>query len=202
MPSIYDIKPKFQALLRPITNKLAAVGVTANHVTLAAAVLSIITGVAIFIGREHRPVLLLLPIVLFVRMALNAIDGMLAREHNMKSALGAILNELGDVISDSALYLPLAYVPGFKPFFVVLVVLLSVISELAGVVAVQIGASRHYEGPMGKSDRAFVFGALGLVLGLNVPPGEWVNIVLAGMILLLLLTIWNRSRKALQEIKP
>jgi len=36
-------------------------------------------------------------------MALNAIDGMLAREHHMQSKLGAILNELGDVVSDTVL---------------------------------------------------------------------------------------------------
>jgi CDP-diacylglycerol--glycerol-3-phosphate 3-phosphatidyltransferase len=35
-------------------------------------------------------------------MALNAIDGMLAREHDMQSPLGAMLNELGDVLSDVA----------------------------------------------------------------------------------------------------
>ena len=61
--------------------------------------LSFATGLAIFHFRSMR-VLLLLPAVLFLRMALNAIDGMLAREHNQKSALGAILNELGDVFSD------------------------------------------------------------------------------------------------------
>ena len=37
--------------------------------------------------------------VLFLRMALNAIDGMLAREFNQKTNLGAYLNELTDVIS-------------------------------------------------------------------------------------------------------
>ena len=37
MVSVYDIKPRFQALLRPLTNSLARAGVTANQVTLAAA---------------------------------------------------------------------------------------------------------------------------------------------------------------------
>ena len=63
--------------------------------------------------------LILLPIILFLRMGLNAIDGMLAREHGMKSNLGAVLNEVGDVISDSALYLPLALVPGVSPYLLV-----------------------------------------------------------------------------------
>ena len=41
MPSIYDIKPGFQKLLRPITKFLAGKGITPNQVTVAAAVLSI-----------------------------------------------------------------------------------------------------------------------------------------------------------------
>ncbi len=96
MPSIYDLKPRFQALLRPITRGLAAAGVTANQVTVAAAVLSIAVGACIAISPERRWPLLLVPPFLFVRMALNAVDGMLAREHGMKSPLGAVLNELGD----------------------------------------------------------------------------------------------------------
>ena len=199
MASIYDIKPQFQALLRPATNRLAAWGVTANQVTVAAAGLSLVVGGVIAVAQPIHRVLLLLPVVLLVRMALNAVDGMLAREHNQKSSLGAILNELGDVISDAGLYLSLATVPGVRPTLVVLMVLLAILSELAGVVAVQIGASRRYEGPMGKSDRAFVIGALGLALGLGVAPGRWTDWLLIGMSALIALTIYNRCRRALRE---
>ena len=199
MASIYDVKPQFQALLRPLTNWLARRGGTANQVTVSAAVLSIVTGLLIYLRRGRPTVLLALPVVLFVRMALNAIDGMLAREHGQKSRLGAILNELGDVVSDSALYLPLAFVPGFSPALVVLVVLLAMLSEMTGVAAVQIGASRRYDGPLGKSDRAFVFGALGLALGLGVSPGPWLDWLLEAMALLLAWTIVNRARRALAE---
>ncbi len=200
MPSIYGLKPKFQKLLRPVTNALARAGVTANQVTLSAMLLSVVTGFVIFHSRSQRA-LLLLPIILFLRMALNAIDGMLAREHNQKTALGAILNELGDVASDSVLYLPLAVIPGFNPGLIVLVVLCAVFTEMTGVVAVQIGASRRYDGPMGKSDRAFVFGALGLLLGLDLPIVPVVPYVLWFVLALLFLTIVNRARKALAELR-
>jgi CDP-diacylglycerol--glycerol-3-phosphate 3-phosphatidyltransferase len=200
MPSIYGLKPKFQNLLRPVTNGFARAGVTANQVTLAAMLLSFAAGTAIFYFRSQRA-LLLLPIVLFLRMALNAIDGMLAREHNQKTALGGILNELGDVFSDSALYLPLAATPGFESPLVVLIVLLAVLSEMTGVIGVQVGASRRYDGPMGKSDRAFVFGGLGLLLGLNLPIVPVVRYVLWSVLVLLLLTIVNRARGALAELR-
>src|SRR5262249_34239620 len=191
MPSIYGLKPKFQALLRPIVNWFARIGVTANQVTIAALLLSLTAGHVIHFQHGGRS-LLLLPAVLFVRMALNAMDGMLAREHNQKTPLGAILNELGDVVADIGLYFPLAFVPEFDPWLVTAVVMLSVLTEMTGVIGVQIGASRRYDGPLGKSDRAFVFGLLGLLLGLGLILGRVVFYVFFAMVLLLVATILNR----------
>jgi CDP-diacylglycerol--glycerol-3-phosphate 3-phosphatidyltransferase len=200
MPSIYDLKPRFQALLRPLVKSLAEAGVTANHVTVAALVLSIVVGALITLFPAKKWPLLLMPLALFVRMALNAIDGMLAREHAMKSSLGAILNELGDVLSDTALYLPLAWVPGVNSIWIVGVTILAIVSEMTGVIAVQIGAGRRYDGPMGKSDRAFVFGLLGLLMGIGISPAHWVDTVLLITICLLIATIVNRARRALAEV--
>ncbi len=200
MASIYGLKPAFQNLLRPIVRALARGGVTANQVTLFALALSLATGAAIAWWRTPR-VLLLLPAVLLLRMALNAMDGMLAREHNQKTPLGAILNELGDVIADAGLYAPLALVLDFAPWLVFLVVLLAILSEMTGVIAVQIGASRRYDGPMGKSDRAFLFGLMGLLLGLHIPIARWIPYVLAAMAILIVLTIVNRARNALRELR-
>lgn len=200
MPSIYRLKPKFQALLRPAVRRLAAAGITANQVTVGALLLSLATGAAIARARGGKT-LLLLPVVLFVRMALNAMDGMLAREHNQKSPLGAILNELGDVIADVGMYLPLGLVAGFNPPLLTCVVLLSVLAEMTGVIGIEIGASRRYDGPFGKSDRALVFGLLGLLLGLGMQLERLILYVLGAMALLLVLTIWNRARQALREVR-
>jgi phosphatidylglycerophosphate synthase len=202
MMTIYRLKPAFQSLLRPLCRTLARRGVTANQVTIAALVLSLITGLAIWLSGGARWALALLPPVLLARMALNAVDGMLAREHAMQTALGAILNELGDVLSDSALYLPLAAVPGLEPTLVVLIVVLAAVSELTGVSAVLVGAQRRYDGPMGKSDRALAFGLPALLLAAGVPGGAWLQAVLSVILLLLTITIVNRARRALAEVTP
>ena len=201
MASIYDLKPRFQDLLRPLVKQLVKIGVTANQITVLAILISVATGLAIYFQVHHAWVFLLVPIVLFVRMALNAIDGMIAREHNMQTPLGAILNEIGDVISDVALYLPFALVPGLSPLLIIAVVILAIISEMTGVVAIQIGAQRRYDGPMGKSDRAFIFGIIGLVLGLGYVPFAIINYLLLVLVVLLCFTIINRSKKALGELK-
>jgi CDP-diacylglycerol--glycerol-3-phosphate 3-phosphatidyltransferase len=198
--TIYDLKPAFQNLLRPLTSALARAGVTANQVTVAAMLLSIAVGAIVVYRRDVQWVVLLVPVTLFVRMALNAIDGMLAREHDMQSALGGILNELGDVISDTALYMAFAALAGISPIAAGAVVLLAVLSEMTGVIGVQIGASRRYDGPMGKSDRALAFGLLALLLGLGVDPGWWANAYLSIVAALTALTVANRAGKALQEL--
>ncbi len=197
--TIYDLKPAFQNLLRPICNALANAGVSANQVTTTALLLSIAVGVVFALYPTAAWAAFLIPVWLFLRMALNAIDGMLAREHDMQSDLGGVLNELGDVVSDTALYLPFALVPGIPPLLIVVIVVLSILTEMAGVVAVQIGASRRYDGPMGKSDRAFVFGLLALLLGLGATPGLWSSTGLAIVALLTALTTVNRCRRALRE---
>lgn len=199
MPSIYDLKPRFQGLLRPLNSSLVKFGITANMVTITAMLLSIALGAAIAINPENRLLLLLMPLWLFLRMALNAIDGMLAREHQMQSRLGAVLNEMGDVISDCALYLPIALLSGINALPLIVLVLVSVMVEMMGVVAIQIGASRRYDGPFGKSDRAFGFGLLSLLLGIGIEAGAWSDWLLWAMLALSIVTLVNRARSALKE---
>ena len=107
MASVYDLKPKFQQLLQPSVLLLHRFGVMPNQVTMIALLGSFIVGILCLQSVNNRAWLLIIPTWLFIRMALNAIDGMLARDYSLKSIEGAILNELGDVLSDTALYLPL-----------------------------------------------------------------------------------------------
>jgi CDP-diacylglycerol--glycerol-3-phosphate 3-phosphatidyltransferase len=197
--TLYHLKPRFQALLRPLAGGLARAGVTANQVTLAAALGSVAVGIAIAMLAPQRWPFLLLPLWLFLRMALNALDGMLAREFGQKSPLGAYLNELSDVVSDAALYLPLALMPPFEPAMAVLVIFLAALSEFAGVLGVMVGASRRYDGPMGKSDRALVFGALGLWIGMGGALPDWLAWLLPLVAALIALNIVNRVRRGLAE---
>jgi phosphatidylglycerophosphate synthase len=149
-------------------------------------------GAAVSQARARPALLLLLPVWLFARMALNAIDGMMARELNMATRLGAVLNEVGDVLSDLALYLPLAFVSQDAQWPVVAFATGSMLTEFCGVLGNTLGAGRRYEGPMGKSDRAFLAGALAL-LTFAVPEAlTWWYWVFSAASALTLLTCWNR----------
>jgi CDP-diacylglycerol---glycerol-3-phosphate 3-phosphatidyltransferase len=181
--------------LRPLVGALHRAGVTANQVTVAACAVSVLLGAWLLWNPGSSAAFALVPLWLFLRMALNAIDGMLAREFGQASRLGAYLNELGDVVADTALYLPFALLPGSSPWLVWTIVALAIVSEMAGVLGLAHGGERRYDGPMGKSDRAFVFGAIGLAVALGVPVAPALCWIWSAVIALLLLTAVNRVRR-------
>jgi CDP-diacylglycerol--glycerol-3-phosphate 3-phosphatidyltransferase len=200
--SVYALKGRLQRFLRPLVGQFASAGVTANQITIASCLLSVGLGVLLVLRIQNQRLLLLLPAFFLVRMALNAMDGMLARDFGQRSNLCAYLNELTDVVSDAFLYLPFAYLAGFDPLWIGATIVLSALSELAAVVAATTGASRRNDGPMGKSDRALAFGAAAAWIGMGGTFAPWASSVFTKLIvLLLILTIFNRVRNGLAEIE-
>lgn len=196
--TLYDLKPAFQNLLRPIVGRCAAAGITPNQVTAAACIASIAYGLALFFINTTA-LWLGLPIFLLFRMMLNAIDGMLAREHNMTSRSGVVLNETGDLISDAALYLAFIGIAALSDFSVFLFVLLAWLGEVVAILGYSLCQQRINSGPLGKSDRAFVMSAIALLLviapDLLASVGNFLFITLN---ILAALTIFNRSRKVIK----
>ena len=201
MATIYDLKPQFQALLRPMAAALAKRGISANDVTLGALLLSAAQGAWLALMPDSAWPLLTLPVTLFLRMAFNAIDGLMAKEHGLASPAGAVLNEISDVAADAALYLPFALIAGLNPPLVVGVVVAGIIAEMTGALGPMIGAARCYVGPFGKSDRAFAFGLLAVLIGVGLAPGLWSTPYLAALLLLSTLTVLNRARAIVAQAK-
>ncbi|WP_448570826.1 CDP-alcohol phosphatidyltransferase family protein [Trichothermofontia sp.] len=202
MLTLYQIKPAFQRFLRPLVDLLAQWPISPNQITIAALGLASMTGLALAYFPQSSSLLLALPIVLAIRMALNAIDGLLAREYHQTTPLGCVLNELGDVLADAVLYLPFGLIPGIAAPWIVTIVVLAIITEMVGVLAWAMVQQRSYAGPMGKSDRALVFALVALGLGLGLQPSGWLTGVWLGVVGLQVWTIVNRVRVILQEVPP
>lgn len=195
--SIYQLKPAFQRLLQPLVKGLAAGGITPNQVTISTLLVSIAVAALLWQCAETPTVWWVLPLWMLLRMAFNALDGMLAVYRQQQTKLGALLNEMADVLSDIALYLPLFAVTWLAPYWVLLLLLGSVLTEFAGILALQIGASRRFDGPMGKSDRAFWQSLLAIGIALELP-SPLLNSLLALIGMLTLVTCGNRLVKALK----
>lgn len=198
-PGTYAFKPRFQDGLRPCVRILAQTGVRANGVTAFTCIISVAFG-AVLTFSQWRALFLLMPIFLPIRMALNAADGMLAREYGQRSALGVYWNELGDVVADAFCWLPFVRAGGVSGALISVVVVLSVMSELAGTIAAMNGGERRYDGPMGKSDRAVIVGALGFWIGVagHLPAAVAYSFP-AIVAVLLVITIISRVRKGVEE---
>ena len=200
MTSAYDIKPAFQRVLRPLCRSLHSAGVTPNPLTIGTLTASLGMGLWLFVARDPVIPLLVLPVFLVVRMAANALDGMIAKEYGLSSRTGAMLNEVGDVIADAALYLPFATLPGIRSILPVAIVTLGVTTEVAGLAAASVGGRRRYDGPMGKSDRALAFGLLAIAYASGLRGRLFLDCFMWTVIILLLATIVNRCRHVGREV--
>lgn len=198
MISIYKIKPAFQKLLQPVLKALHNIGVTANQLTISAVILSIAMGYSFLHYQQYPIVLLLIPAGYLLRMMLNALDGMMATQYNMKSKLGEVLNELGDVVSDVAIVLPFTIMPSVNPMVIIVLVILSVINEYAGILGKAIGGDRRYEGPMGKSDRAFVIGLFCIIFFFYRDIELYANYIFSTTCLLVVISTVVRLKNALK----
>ena len=194
-------KAFFQRQFRPVAGRFADAGVTANQLTITAGLLPCAAGATVIATPGAQWPLLLIPLVLLVRLPCNHIDGILAREHGMATPLGAILNDLIDVVSDVMLYLPLALVPGVTPQLLIPAVVLGVLSEMAGVLGQAAGAERRHDGPLWKFPRGVAYGAIALALGLGAAPGLWLDTLLVILLFLSALTIANRVQGALGQLE-
>ena len=199
--SIYQLKPQFQRLLQPLMRALVRWRVSPNQITVATMLLSLAYGAALALQPDCAGLWLGLPAFLLLRMALNAIDGMLANATGQKTRLGTLLNELCDEVSDVGLYLPFMLAAGVAPALVLLAVIGGLLAEFAGVIALAVGASRRFDGPMGKSDRAFWFGLLGLLIGFD-SAASLLHAVPALVALLSVWTVVNRLKQALRACAP
>jgi CDP-diacylglycerol--glycerol-3-phosphate 3-phosphatidyltransferase len=169
-------------------------------ITWAAILLSVGTGVFTYFF-PYQLALLILPISLFLRMALNALDGMMARIHNMQSKKGEILNELGDVVSDFVMFYPIGVLFKLNELLLLAFLFLSVINEYAGILGKAVSSERRYEGPMGKSDRAFVVGLFSLLLFFMPSLILIKDYVFLIIIILLIISTLIRINKTINLIK-
>lgn len=195
MISVYQLKPKFQALLQPLIQRLHSWGVSPNLLTLLGILLSLAMGIYALYG-DRTIALVLMPIVLLLRMALNALDGMMARQYNLQSKMGALLNEVGDVVSDIVLYYPLYVLFAMDQIWIMCFLLLSVLNEFAGLLGQAMGGARRYEGPMGKSDRALVVGILCLLFLFKAPIYGYLTWIWLVVFCLLIWSTLKRLRNA------
>jgi len=196
MISIYNLKPKFQKLLQPLLLLLKKQNVTPNQITLFTVLFSVVIGFFLFKSIDEKTYFLIVAIGLLIRMMLNALDGMMAKQFNLESKRGEILNELGDIISDVAIYFPFIYFPNLHIELVFIFILLSIVNEFCGILSKVTYGERRYDGPMGKSDRAFLVGIISIISYFSNFILKYLNYIFVISIFLMIISSFFRLTKS------
>ena len=198
MISTYKIKPAFQKQLMPLLRLLRKCGFTPNLLTILAIVLSLCLGYVFYEANTNDSYYLYVALGLLFRMMLNALDGMMARIYNLQSTTGEILNEVGDIVSDVAIFYPLLLIEELDFGLAFGFIILSIINEFSGVLAKSISGERRYDGPMGKSDRASLIGILCLLFYLGFEVGPYLNYVFGVAVFMVVLSTLIRLKNAIK----
>ena len=201
MISIYKIKPKFQQLLMPLLKLLRRLGISPNSITIFSILLSFVIAYFFWNTSDNSSYFLIVAFGLLLRMMLNALDGMMARIYNLQSKLGEVLNEVGDIVSDVAIYFPLIIFESLRIEIAIIFILLSIINEFCGLMAKLISGERRYDGPMGKSDRAFLIGIICIVYYFTNGLDPYMNYIICGSSIMIILSSYIRLIKSIKNGK-
>jgi phosphatidylglycerophosphate synthase len=150
---LYAHKPGFQQRLAGIADGLARAGVHPDGLTYAGVGCGALAGLALGLSGQSTALLWLVPPLAAVRLALNALDGMVATRRGMARPWGKVLNELADRLADVAFLGPLLLVPGASSVLVTAALCVTLLVSYTGVLAEAAGTRRQYGGLMGKADR-------------------------------------------------
>ncbi len=200
MAGIYQIKPAFQRSLGGIQHWLVERHVHPDWLTFAALGLSVVGGAAVYVAPTAMWLLATIPPIVLVRTALNALDGLVAKETGLARPWGEVLNEFCDRLADVALFGGLALAsPSLHLLGACTVVAMLLVSYLA-ILSRAAGGRRQYAGPMGKADRMIVLG-IAAALGLFVPLAWAYNGCLLVVLVGLAPTIVQRARDTHRDLQ-
>jgi len=199
---LYLQKGNFQKVVR----WMAGSWMSANQATLFALCFVVLTAIGFYVGltySNYRWLLLLVPIFLILRMAMNALDGMLAREYGTGSVAGELFNEGLDIVGDTICYGSLFFIPNPPHLSLTLFLILAWMAEYVGVLGKGLpgGVRRHETFLGGKPDRAVWMGGLALLLYIFPPIVEKIDVYLLIVSCFVFLTSVVRVRKTLIESK-
>lgn len=198
---IYRIKPRFQQALGGTVAVLVQRRVHPDHLTIGALLLSLGGGAALWGSSQTLWLLLLVPGVAMGRTALNALDGLVARDTGLARPWGEVLNEFCDRLADVALFAGVALAHRSNLQLGAAVLVLMLLSSYLAILSKAAGGRRQYGGVMGKADR-MIYLSITTVLAFLLPAYPVLTFFLIVVLVGLVLTIAQRARATYADLQP
>ena len=163
---------------RPIAQRIretasAAVALCVRHnihpdaISYASIAVSALAGASFLYAGRWEALLLVAPLLCYVRLWLNMLDGMVALAAGKASRRGEILNDLPDRVSDVLIFAGVAHSGLCNPFTAYWAAILALLTAYVGTLGQAVGARRQFGGVMSKPWRMVVLHA-----------GAWVMLAL------------------------
>ncbi len=157
------IKEVFRKLAYGVADTCVKRGIHANTISYFSMVWALIAGVMLYLSVYVPWLLLLAPWFAMLRLYFNMLDGMVALQAKEASAVGEVINELPDRVSDTLIFLGLALSPFGNMMLSFWVIFGMLAVSYIGVLGKAVGANRQYGGLMAKPVRVYI-----LVVGCTV----------------------------------
>jgi phosphatidylglycerophosphate synthase len=136
--------------------------------------------------------------LVILRLACNALDGMVATDTNTARPLGQVYNEFADRIGDVAVLIAVT-VRADLVWLGLAAIVLTLLSSHMGTLAASAGGTRQYIGVMGKADRMILL-ALAAVVALFLDQSQVFSVYLTVVAVGCLLTLFQRTRAVRREL--
>lgn len=144
-------------------------GISADAVSYSSVVVSALAALFFWRSGNHPLLLIPAPLLCYVRLWLNMLDGMVALASGKASERGEILNDLPDRISDILVFAGVAHSGLANPIIVYWVIIFALLTAYVGIFGQALGAGRQFGGVMSKPWRMVTLHA-----------GAWATLALTG----------------------
>lgn len=178
---------------------LAQKNISPNTISIFSILFALISLLAFYldhIGIGYHLLYMLLAIVAIQgRLIMNLLDGMVAVEHNKKSAVGGLFNEVPDRISDTLTIFGVGLLAKGLPYgmdLAYLAIILSITTAYIRTLGASLNCGHYFSGPMAKQHRMALI-CLGCVTAIWYNPVFYYLLII--MNLGLIITCYRRLSK-------
>lgn len=147
----YRLKFRFHNLCNPYLKYV--MGIHPDILSYLAVFVTLGTGFCFYFSSERPSLLILAIILIFLRMILNALDGMIATARGNLRLKGEIINALPDRYSDIFMMLGITFSQTCNTKIGAIATVLVLLVSYTGMLGKAIGMEWQHQGPLGKVER-------------------------------------------------
>jgi archaetidylinositol phosphate synthase len=206
---MYLLKFPYRRILQPLAGKLG--WLHPDIVSYLAVIVAAATAWCFYDSANHPFLLIVAIILIFLRMTLNTLDGIMAIRRGNLSLKGEIVNALPDRYSDIVMVAGIALSPLCRDWLGIVAISTMFLVSYTGMLGKALTVSWQHHGPMGKVERmvlVMIFALIQFIVlpekqvvqwfGIQATPMEW---SMGIMTILGQYTVLRRLKGQLREIR-